>query len=402
MADPLDKAVRHWMFEEALPFWAEHGVDRAFGGYVEQLTLDGLDAAVDFKRTRVICRQIYVFSHAALLGYGSGAELARHGYLYLTEKAWLGPDRGWARLLDRHGRMKDATPDLYDLAFVLFALGWYFRLTGDSEAKAWAMRTLDFIETRMRHPGQRGYLTALPASGHRKQNPHMHLLEAALANLEACGDERFLALADEMVGLFCDHFYDGVSGTLGEYFDESWRRAPGEAGRAVEPGHHFEWAWLLLRPQGFRGGTCGNSCAASSHLQRPTGWIRAAAPHSMWYGTMASSSMDARAPGPMPSGIQAGAALFELDASRSAPVFRASRPAAAGALSGARAARHLDRSFAADGAPYRRGHPGLDALSFVPRLLGSAEGGGPGGADFRKLSLRGWRAKTATYGQQPC
>ncbi len=69
MADPLDKAVRHWMFEEALPFWAEHGVDRAFGGYVEQLSLDGSDAAVDFKRTRVICRQIYVFSHAALLGH---------------------------------------------------------------------------------------------------------------------------------------------------------------------------------------------------------------------------------------------------------------------------------------------------------------------------------------------
>ena len=67
----------------------------------------------------------------------------------------------------------------------------------------------------MRHPGQRGYLTELPASGHRKQNPHMHLLEAALANLEASGDERFLALADEMVGLFCDHFYDGATRNAG-------------------------------------------------------------------------------------------------------------------------------------------------------------------------------------------
>ncbi len=105
----------------------------------------------------------------------------------------------------------------------------------------------------MRHPGGRGYLTALPASGHRKQNPHMHLLEAALVNLEAGGDARFLALADEMVGLFCDHFYDGVTGTLGEYFDESWRRAAGEAGRAIEPGHHFEWAWLLAAYQRISG-----------------------------------------------------------------------------------------------------------------------------------------------------
>ena len=68
MAEPIYKAVRHWMFEQALPFWAEHGVDRMYGGYVEQLTLDGSDAAVDFKRVRVVARQIYVFSHAALLG----------------------------------------------------------------------------------------------------------------------------------------------------------------------------------------------------------------------------------------------------------------------------------------------------------------------------------------------
>jgi mannose/cellobiose epimerase-like protein (N-acyl-D-glucosamine 2-epimerase family) len=30
-------------------------------------------------------------------------------------------------------------------------------------------------------------------------------------------------------------------------FDESWTRAPDLAGRLVEPGHQFEWAWLLMR-----------------------------------------------------------------------------------------------------------------------------------------------------------
>src|SRR3990172_775831 len=189
MADPLDKAVRHWMLEEALPFWAEHGVDRTFGGYVEQLNLDGSDAGVDFKRVRVVCRQIYVFSHAAILGRGEGAALAQLGYDHLIANAWQGPDRGWARLLDRQGRVKDSTADLYDHAFVLFALGWYYRLTKDPQVLAWALRTLEFLDTRMRHPAGRGYLTSLPAAGPRKQNPHMHLLEAALANLEAGGDE---------------------------------------------------------------------------------------------------------------------------------------------------------------------------------------------------------------------
>src|SRR5262245_41745120 len=123
MSGSIFQQARHWMFEEALPFWAERGIDRALGGYVEQLRLDGTDAAVDFKRVRVICRQIYVFSHATVLGRREYLPLARHGYEFLIAKAWQGPDRGWARTLDRFGGVKDGTPDLYDHAFVLFALG---------------------------------------------------------------------------------------------------------------------------------------------------------------------------------------------------------------------------------------------------------------------------------------
>ena len=85
--------VRHWLFREALPYWEQHGVDRIHGGYVEQLRLDGTDPQVNFKRTRVTGRQIYVFSHAAMLGYPNAADLARHGYEFLTGKAWLGPSK---------------------------------------------------------------------------------------------------------------------------------------------------------------------------------------------------------------------------------------------------------------------------------------------------------------------
>jgi mannose-6-phosphate isomerase len=39
---------------------------------------------------------------------------------------------------------------------------------------------------------------------------------------------------------------------LHEFFDEQWKFAPGTPGRIVEPGHQFEWAWLLLRWAGDR------------------------------------------------------------------------------------------------------------------------------------------------------
>jgi N-acylglucosamine 2-epimerase/mannose-6-phosphate isomerase len=232
------------MFEDALPWWAEHGLDRAHGGAVEQFTLDGRDAAIPFKRTRVACRQLYVFSHASILGFHGGEALAKASFDWLTERAWQGDDRGFARRTTREGAVLDATPDLYDIAFCLFAFAWRFRATGEPVAKAWLHRTLDFVEGHMRHPAG-GFRHELPGKGHRQQNPHMHLTEAMLAAYEATGEQRFADIAREIVGLFRSKFFDLKTGTLAEYFTEDLARAPGEDGQITEPGHMMEWTWIL-------------------------------------------------------------------------------------------------------------------------------------------------------------
>ncbi len=245
MALPHRDAIHDWMFNSALPWWAANGLDRANGGYFEQMTLDGRDAAVPFKRTRVTARQIYVFSHAHVLGFREGAELARHGVDFLVSKTWNGVNQGFARRLTRSGGPLDPTPDLYDTAFVLFAFSWFHRATKDASARDWMHRTLDFIETHMRHPGGEGFAHELPLKGWRQQNPHMHLTEACLAAYETTGETRFGDVAKELVGLFKTRFFDPKSRTLAEYFTDDLQRAPGDAGRMVEPGHQFEWAWIL-------------------------------------------------------------------------------------------------------------------------------------------------------------
>jgi N-acylglucosamine 2-epimerase/mannose-6-phosphate isomerase len=239
------EAIRSWLFDQALPFWADHGIDRDHGGYVEQLTLDGRDAGVDFKRTRVACRQVYVFSHAATMGWHPGAALAETGIVYLTERAWLGPDKGFARRTTRDGKVLDPTPDLYDLAFVLFAFAWRYRAMEDALSLGWMHRTMDFIEQHMRHPGGLGFWHQLPPEGFRLQNPHMHLTEACLAAFEATGEQRFADHAKALVKLLQTKFFDASSGTLAEYFNDDWSRAEGEDGRVTEPGHQLEWAWIL-------------------------------------------------------------------------------------------------------------------------------------------------------------
>ena len=81
----------------------------------------------------------------------------------------------------------------------------------------------------------------------------MHLLEACLAWEETGGDSGWAALADQVVGLARSTFIDAEGGFLREFFGADWAPAEGEAGRLVEPGHQFEWAWLFARYARARG-----------------------------------------------------------------------------------------------------------------------------------------------------
>lgn len=142
-----------------------------------------------------------------------------------------------------NGAPIDPRADLYDLAFVLLALAWHHRATGDPEAPRIAEAAMRFIETRLASP-HGGFLEDDRDARPRRQNPHMHLLEACHAWAEATGDARWLDRAERLVTLLETRLLD-AAGTLGEFFGEDWRPAPGAAGRLREPGHHCEWAWLL-------------------------------------------------------------------------------------------------------------------------------------------------------------
>jgi mannose/cellobiose epimerase-like protein (N-acyl-D-glucosamine 2-epimerase family) len=236
--------VRRWTFDVALPFWAGVGLDGRDRGFVEQMDLQGRPGDVPFKRMRVQARQVYVYSHAAVLGWTGGLAAAESGVRFMLAHGRL-DEGGWARTLGRDGGVLDPTLDLYDQAFVIFALSWFHRATGDHAAKRLIGETLDAVELRLGREDGHGFRVALPDPGEELQNPHMHLLEAMLAAFEATGEGRYAEVASRLAKLFGDILFDPATGTLAEYFAANWRRAPGERGRITEPGHHFEWSWLL-------------------------------------------------------------------------------------------------------------------------------------------------------------
>ncbi|MDQ2764540.1 MAG: AGE family epimerase/isomerase, partial [Pseudomonadota bacterium] len=83
-----------------------------------------------------------------------------------------------------------------------------------------------------------------------------------MALFDVTADDGVLDLARELVGLFRRHFFDAATGALGEFFTEDWLPAQGNAGAHVEPGHLYEWVWLLREYQDRTGEDLGAERAA--------------------------------------------------------------------------------------------------------------------------------------------
>ena len=247
MLEPLSA----WLREAAWPCWLAHGIDRKRGGFFEALDLHTKTCTADFRRLRVVARQIYVFSEAARAGLPGADEAVRLGLAFLDRNA-LHPQGGYAWRFDLSHTATNHTRDLYDHAFVLLALSSAVAVLPASTLRPKALALLDWIEDALPHP-QGGYLESLPPALPRRQNPHMHLLEALLAAYEAFGDEIFIARARTLVDVFATRLVDAASGCLPEFFDDDLVPHRENGVFLVEPGHHCEWVWLLHRFQALTG-----------------------------------------------------------------------------------------------------------------------------------------------------
>ena len=252
--------LREWAIGSALPLWASVGFDTAHRRFVERLTLDAGPIHEAPIRLIVQGRQIFSYAVAHRRGWFPGAlDLVEAAYATMVREYHRPDDRdGWVYTINRDGSVADRRRDLYSSAFALLGIASYVEATGKGQALVLADETLAHLDGAMRAPHAGGFVEALPVpSGPRRQNPHMHLLEAFLALWQVSREPRYLARATAMVDLFRSHFFQPKHGVLGEYFDDRLAPAAGEAGAIVEPGHHYEWIWLLRRYEAATGEQIG-------------------------------------------------------------------------------------------------------------------------------------------------
>ena len=243
---PAAHRLRTWAIDQALPLWASAGYDRVHGRFQERLTLEGAPIGDAPQRLIVQARQIYSYELATRRGWYDGRGLIEEAFASMVRDFHRPDGRdGWVFSVARDGTVADGTRDLYSHAFVLLGVASYVKTGGGKQALAVADETLSFIDSSLRAPAG-GYFDALPRpDAMRRQNPHMHMLEGLLSLWSNSGERRFLERAEKIFELFAAHFFQPDHGVLGEYYDDHLVRTAGITGDIVEPGHHYEWVWLL-------------------------------------------------------------------------------------------------------------------------------------------------------------
>ncbi|MEN3793505.1 AGE family epimerase/isomerase [Fulvimarina sp. MAC3] len=138
----------------------------------------------------------------------------------------------------------------YDQSFALMALVTLRRASPTMIPANAADALWDFVERRLIET-ETGALfdddRGDEGSSIRSHNPHMHMFEALLQAFEMTGEDCWLERADRFVALAQRFFVDAGTGAVREFAGRDLGPLPGPQGRRCEPGHQFEWAWLLRR-----------------------------------------------------------------------------------------------------------------------------------------------------------
>jgi mannose/cellobiose epimerase-like protein (N-acyl-D-glucosamine 2-epimerase family) len=233
----LAGALRDHFTNVVLPLWRGPGFNAGLKLPYEAVSADDhRPLPAERYRAMACARQLFVFSQA---GDAAHAQVLFDSLMHTFQDTRQG---GWFYSVDAQGAPLDTTKDLYTHAFIVFACAQYGRRSGNRDALEAVHRTSALIQSNFLAEDDlfNAALTSdfAGVSGTPIQNPLMHLTEAWLAAREATRDNAFDAALHRLAGAVARHFVHAPTGCIAEL-------PIGADDNRLEPGHQFEWYWLV-------------------------------------------------------------------------------------------------------------------------------------------------------------
>lgn len=236
-----------WVVQSAIPVWAKRGFDPNRSRFHERLDAKGEPLDVPY-RSMVQARQIFVYAEACRAGwFPQGGDLALRALASLERDYAVEQGNGLAFRFASHGPAAESF-DSYGHAFVLLSFAAAQKLAPSDRLIAMTDATVRFVEDALIDPVHGGLFDNPRALADKRQNPLMHLFEAYIALEEAMPGRGHLKRAAALFKVFTSDLFEPEYGRIREHFSRNWGRHPDPLlADLVEPGHLFEWAWLLDR-----------------------------------------------------------------------------------------------------------------------------------------------------------
>nr|BFD39352.1 AGE family epimerase/isomerase [Pseudomonas sp. FFPRI_1] len=247
----LFRAVHQHFQEVIVPLWLGPGWNPQLALPYE--ALDGEHQPLPPQRYRAMAcaRQLYVFSQ--LIGDPAApfaAERAAALFRSLQRHFHDAEHGGWFYSIDAQAAPLDRRKDLYTHAFIIFACAHYWDKVREPLVESVLNAALEVVSQRFAS-ADRLYEASLeqdwsPLGSGPLQNPLMHLAEAFLATLAVREDAQVQA---DLLGLceaMQDNFIEPDQGLMLE-------KPLGAVDNWFEPGHQFEWFFLLQSSALLRG-----------------------------------------------------------------------------------------------------------------------------------------------------
>lgn len=249
-------AVRQEL-ENILRFWNDHTFDEKNGGFIGKMDVQGQIDANAPKGLVLNARILWTFSsaypHTQNPRDWAAAQRAVGALAPFKDAQWGG--YYWSTQAD--GTPLELRKQIYGLAFVLYGLSEFYKISKDAHVleECWAIYR--WIEKNSFNPKNKGYLEAVARDGSALEdlrlsskdlnaplsmNTHLHILEAYTNLYRIAPDEALKGQLENLVDVFLTHIIDADAKHLHLFFDEHWQ----PIGTEVSYGHDIEAAWLLL------------------------------------------------------------------------------------------------------------------------------------------------------------
>ena len=235
-----------WLKNQVFPLWTKNAFDPESGAFIESLNSAGHAESVA-RRAMVQARQIYAYTEAVkmdILPKDQVHLIIKKNIEYI--KNYSLPSGAYLHALDPKNNPVETQSELYTQAFMLFGLARAFEILPDPQIKARALVLVHYLMTERKNKAG-GFTEIKNNQIVFQSNPHMHLFEAVIEWIKIDSDSIWKEIATELYQLCRTKFINNEIHVVAEYFFEDWQVLRENNKFIFEPGHQYEWAWLIVQ-----------------------------------------------------------------------------------------------------------------------------------------------------------